>query len=238
MTTKDCPPLADRITKSLLGYGIIAGPIYVVVAVAQVSTRAGFDPTRHAVSQLANGEFGWVQTANFLVTGAMTVAGAVGVGRALRPSRLAGWAAGLLAVYGMGLIAAGIMRADPSDGFPPGTPAGMGTMSWHGLGHFLAAGIGFACFVAAGFVVGAAFARRREVGWAWFSRITAVAFAASFALLSSGGGTTAILLFTAAVVLAWAWLTAVSAKLYGTVGKPQTLAYETATNKDGSSQRQ
>jgi hypothetical protein len=40
-------------------------------------------------------------------------------------------------------------------------------------------------------------------------------FAASFAALSSGsGGATTILVFTAAVVLVWAWLTAVSVKLY------------------------
>jgi hypothetical protein len=39
----DCPPLADRITKSLLGYGIIAGPCYVIVAVAQILCRDGYD---------------------------------------------------------------------------------------------------------------------------------------------------------------------------------------------------
>ena len=64
-----CPPLADRITKSLLGYGVIAGPVYVVAVAAQEATRDGFDPTRHAASQLANGDFGWVQTATFLITG-------------------------------------------------------------------------------------------------------------------------------------------------------------------------
>jgi len=40
-------------------------------------------------------------------------------------------------------------------------------------------------------------------------------FAASFVALSSGSGNaTTILVFTAAVVLVWAWLTAVSVKLY------------------------
>lgn len=94
MTTTDCPPLAVRVTKSLLGYGVIAGPIYVVVAAAQMSTRAGYDPTRHAVSQLANGTLGWIQVANFLVTGAMTVAAAVGVRRALGAGRRSAWAGG------------------------------------------------------------------------------------------------------------------------------------------------
>ena len=63
MTTSVRPPLAERITKSLLGYGVIAGPIYVVTVAAQAATRNGFDPTRHAASQLANGDFGWIQIA-------------------------------------------------------------------------------------------------------------------------------------------------------------------------------
>ena len=103
MTTTDCPPLPVRITKSLLGYGVIAGPIYVVVAAAQMFTRDGYDPTRHAVSQLSNGDLGWIQIANFLITGAMTIAAAVGVRRALGPGRLSAWASGLLAAYGFGV---------------------------------------------------------------------------------------------------------------------------------------
>ena len=143
MTTSVRPPLAERITKSLLGYGIIAGPIYILVVAAQAATREGFNPTRHAASQLANGDFGWIQIANLLVTGAMTIAAAVGVHRALGPDRLSAWGSGLIAAYGAGLVAAGIFRADPSDGFPPGTPAGVGEVSWHGLVHFAVAGVGF-----------------------------------------------------------------------------------------------
>src|SRR6201988_5219753 len=215
MTTTDCPPLPARITKSLLGYGVIAGPIYVLAVAGQMAMRDGFDPTRHAASQLANGDFGWIQIATFLVTGAMTIAAAVGVRRALGPGRLSAWASGLLGGYGAGLIAAGIFRADPSDGFPPGTPPGRDEVSWHGLAHFALAGIAFSCLVAACFVLGASFAGAGQGSWAWFSRITGVVFAGSFMALSSGsGGATTILVFTAAVVLVWAWLTAVSVKLY------------------------
>ncbi|MCT7661713.1 DUF998 domain-containing protein [Mycobacterium deserti] len=215
MATADCPPLSVRITKSLLGYGVIAGPVYVTAAAAQMAVRDGYDPTRHAVSQLANGDWGWVQVANFLVTGAMTIAAAVGVRRALGPGRRSAWAAGLLGVYGAGLVAAGIFRADPSDGFPPGTPAGMGEVSRHGLAHFAVAGIGFVALVAACLVLGAWFGGSGERSWAWFSRITGAAFGLSFLALSTGmGGAAAILVFTAAVVLVWAWLTAVSVKLY------------------------
>jgi hypothetical protein len=219
MTTSDTPPLPVRITKSLLGYGVIAGPIYVVSVAGQAATRDGFDPTRHAASQLANGDLGWIQIITFLVTGAMTIAAAVGVRRALGSGRQSAWASGLLGAYGAGLVAAGIFRADPSDGFPPGTPPGMGEVSWHGMAHFAVAGIGFACLVAACFVLGAWFARDEQAPWAWFSRITGLVFAGSFFALSSGsGGAATILVFTAAVVLVWAWLSAVSVKLYAGVG--------------------
>jgi hypothetical protein len=215
MTTTDCPPLAERITKSLLGYGVIAGPVYVLVVAAQAATRDGFDPTRHAASQLANGGLGWIQIANFVVTGAMTIAAAVGVRRALGPGRMSAWASGLLVAYGAALVVAGIFRADPSDGFPPGTPTRLGEVSWHGLVHFAVAGLGFACLVAACFVLGAWFARGGQAPWAWFSRVTGVVFAGSFLALSSGsGGTVSVLVFTAAVVLVWIWLAAVSVRLY------------------------
>jgi hypothetical protein len=48
--------------------------------------------------------------------------------------------------------------------------------------------------------------------------MTGVLFGGSFIALSSGtGGAATILAFTAAVVLVWVWLAAVSVKLYRTV---------------------
>src|SRR5947209_512281 len=66
------PPMPVKITRSLLGYGVLAGPCYVIVVVAQAATRTGFDPARHPASVLANGPLGWIQITNFLLTGAMT----------------------------------------------------------------------------------------------------------------------------------------------------------------------
>ena len=40
-------PADERTTRSLLGYGIIAGPVFVVVSLAQALTRDGFDLARH-----------------------------------------------------------------------------------------------------------------------------------------------------------------------------------------------
>ena len=136
-TTRGCDP-ATAVTRSLLGWGAVAGPFYVAVSLAQASTRDGFDLTRHPWSLLENGSLGWIQSANFVLTGAMVAAFAVGLARA----GAGRWAPRLLALYGAGLAAAGLLTADPMAGFPVGTPAGPAQApSWHGTLHLAAGGI-------------------------------------------------------------------------------------------------
>ena len=72
-------------THRLLGLGVLAGPLYLVVGIAQALLRDGFVFARHPLSVLANGPGGWIQTANFIITGAMVIAAAVGFRRALAP---------------------------------------------------------------------------------------------------------------------------------------------------------
>ena len=62
-------------SRMLLVCGAAAGPLYIAVGLAQMLTREGFDMRRHALSLLSNGELGWIQIANFLVSGALVVAG-------------------------------------------------------------------------------------------------------------------------------------------------------------------
>src|SRR4051812_41068228 len=83
---------AARITKSLLGYGMIAGPVYLVTSVIEGLTRPGFDFTHHDWSLLSNGPHGWIHITNLIVVGLMTIAGAVGVRRSLRSGPGARWA--------------------------------------------------------------------------------------------------------------------------------------------------
>jgi hypothetical membrane protein len=209
-----CTP-AGRITRSLLGYGVIAGPVYVAAAVAQALTRDGFDISRHAWSLLSNGELGWIQVTNFIVTGLMTVAAAVGLHRALVSGPGRTWAPLLVGGYGMGLIGAGIFRADPAQGFPAGTPQPT-TVSWQGMLHFTVGGIGFLCLVAACFVLANRFAADGQRGLAWFSRVTAIVFLAGFAGIASGSPGPTTLAFVAAVLIVCTWLTTVSVRFYRT----------------------
>jgi len=88
------------VTRSLLGYGVIAGPIYLTAGLIQALTRDGFDLGRHDLSLLANGPLGWIQVANLVITGLMTIAAAVGLGRALRAGRGGTWGPRLIGVSG------------------------------------------------------------------------------------------------------------------------------------------
>ena len=142
------------VTRALLRCGVLAGPFYLAVGLIQALLRDGFDLARHPLSLLANGPAGWVQTANFVLTGLMVVAAAVGFGRVPGPkSRAVTW---FLGAFGAAMIVAALFPADPMDGFPPGTPQGPPTaISTTGLVHFVAGALGFtslaiSCFFAAG----------------------------------------------------------------------------------------
>ena len=210
-----CPP-GQRVTRSLLGYGIVAGPFYVVVSITQALLREGFDLRRHEWSLLATGGPGWIQITNFILTGAMVVAAALGLSRAWTTGAGHRTAPILIAIYGVSLVGAGIFTADPMLGFPVGTPAGPpAVVSLHGILHLVCGGVGFGCLIAACLVIGRRFRRQGQPGWAWFSRITGVLFLAGFGGVVSGATTPGVnLAFTAAVVLAWTWLSALSLHVY------------------------
>jgi hypothetical protein len=210
-----CTP-AQRVTRSLLGYGIIAGPMYVLISITQALTRDGFDLRRHQWSLLANGSFGWIQTANFVLSGAMIIAAAVGLRRSLHTGRGSMWGPRLIGGYGLSMMAAGVFRADPALGFPVGTAEGPGQISWHGMAHFAAAVLGFACLGAACFVLARRFAVEDRRPWAVGSQLVGAVFLMGFAAVASSGGSEAAnLAFTAAVIMVCGWVTAVSIDRYG-----------------------
>ncbi len=214
-----CVSPADRITRSLLGWGAVAGPFYVTVSLAQALTREGFDLGRHSWSVLANGSWGWIQTANLILTGVMVAAFAVGLRRALTSGIGAGAVPALIGVYGASLIAAGIFRADPAAGFPVGAPETGAPVSWHGTLHLLAGAIGFGCFAAAAVILGR---RQRAAGHgrrAMLSWVTASLFLLTFAALAgTAGASPTVPAFALAVVLSWAWMTSVAVDCYRRVG--------------------
>lgn len=218
-------PATSSATRVLLACGIAAGPLYLLVSYAQAFLRPGFDAAHNDLSVLANGDLGWIQTTNLILTGALTVLSALGFRLALTPGRGATWGPVLIGIYGAGLVGAGIFTADPMNGFPQGTPPGPPTSgSLHGLLHFITAGIGFAALIAGCCVMSRRFytSQNRKLGA--FSLATGILFLAAFAGIASGSTSAVIVLsFTAAVILAWTWLAITAAHLRRSHPLPPTV---------------
>lgn len=205
----------DSLTRGLLVCGAAAGPIYIAVGACQILVRDGFDMRRHALSHLANGDLGWIQVFNFVFTGVLVLAGALGVRRRLHGSRGGTWGPILLGVYGASLIAAGLFVADPAPGFPPGStpPTAMSTT---GLLHLASGALGFYAIILTCFVFARRFAATGRRGWFVYSLLTGLAFLVIFSGVASGSTATVTLLALYAIVAwTWIWHSALSVSLIG-----------------------
>ena len=202
----------DR-TGPLLTCGVVAGPIYVATSMAQALTRDGFVLHRHAWSQLAAGDWGWVQQTNLAVTGLLVAAFAYGLRRSLSAVRRVRRAATLLAVFGAGMFGAALFTADPALGFPVGTPADYRGVSWHGAGHMITASIGFLAVITATMVMARYFASQHDRTWTMWSLTAGIGFLGSFLGVSSTGSSAGVVAFTLGVVTVFTWLATLAVRI-------------------------
>ncbi len=150
----------------LLIGGVVSTPLFYVVTIVQVLTRTGFDIKRHAISTLTLGDLGWIQSANFIITGLLAVLAAIGCRELLRGGKGGTWGALFIGIYGIGMIVAGIFRPDPGLGFPPGASANMPiSLSAHAALHSIAFFTAFICLIVATIIFARRFAAQGEHGW-------------------------------------------------------------------------
>jgi len=199
----------------LLRAGLVAGPLFVAVFLVEPAFHDGYDPMRHPVSSLELGPSGWVQMLNFIVTGGLFLAGAIGMRATLTSGRGRKWGPRLIAAFGVGMIGAGIFRPDPAFGFPPGTPdAKPDPVSWHGVLHYSIASAAFLALVIAAAVFARRFAAARNRGWAFGSAAVGAALLAGVAAISSGSASAVgSVWLIAAALTAFLWASAVAAHL-------------------------
>jgi hypothetical protein len=155
---------ARRRCERLLVAGVLAGPVFFTSAVTQMLTREGYDITRHPISQLATGSLGWIQITTFVLAGLGSLALAAGIRRTLTEGTGRRLLPICVAIFGAGLVAAGVFTMDPEYGFPVGTPDGpVAEMSWHSMAHSAAAAIAFTALAVAAIVLAVRHTRRRAV---------------------------------------------------------------------------
>lgn len=199
--------------KQLLTWGAIAGPLFVITFLIQGFARLNYNPLRHPVSSLALGEFGWIQVTNFIVAGLLMLAFALGLRFALRPQRGSTWGLLLVAIWGIGLLGAGLFPTDPVSGYPPGTPGLLLNPTAHGALHDQFSLAGFLALTMACFVFGHRFASRGERGWAFYSMITGFLFPLGIVLSSAAFSQNANLVAFGGLIqrltitIGWTWIT-------------------------------
>ncbi|GIJ30413.1 hypothetical protein Vqi01_55750 [Micromonospora qiuiae] len=207
------PTRPSRTTKTLLLCGAVAGPLFVLAFLIQGAARDDYDQLRHPVSSLAIGTYGWIQTANFLLCGLLTLAFAVGVRRTLRRGKAGTWGPLLIGVWAIGLLGSGAFITDPISGYPPGTPDQLPEHTTSGALHDGFALFGFPALLIVFFVFTRKFVGQRRYGWASYSALTGLAFLAGDILASAGFSQAAGLVDLAGlyqritVVIGLLWLT-------------------------------
>lgn len=202
------PAHLRRQTNALLFGGLVAGPLFIATATVQGLLRDGFDISRHPFSALSVGDFGWVQIANFVVTGLLVIAASIGLRRMLPASRRARRGTSLLVAHGIGLIAAGVFVTDAADGFPVGTPDGLpDTFSWHAVARGIVTPLAFLAIVAACFVLAGPLEERYGRGWGRASHMVPFGIVLVMAAPGIGGISVRLAVGTALVL---GWLAAVS----------------------------
>jgi hypothetical protein len=207
------PPPSDldrhaAVTRSMLGWGVVAGPFYLAFGLVIALNRAGFDLSRDALSVLLIGDWGWVQGLNLVLSGAMTIVAASGLWRTPDWPRTS---AVLVAVYGGCLVLSAFAVPDAASADAPTVP---------GVLHLVFGAIGFLTLGVAAIVAGGWFRRRSSRGSLWSlvaGIVVIIGFAAGGALATDPGG---VLMIWLGVVTGWLWLALACIAAYRAVPHP------------------
>jgi hypothetical membrane protein len=222
-----------RLTRFLLAGGVIGPVLFIIVFLIEGATRPGYSAWRNYVSQLSTGEGGWVQIANFIVCGLLSLGFALALWSSWsssRPARGFAWGPTLLIIFGLDLIVAGIFVTDPALGYPPGSPLGSQGQTLHGDIHGVAGLLTFGVLAAACFVYAQRFRSDPDwKGWTAYSNVTGAIIALGFiaATVSSVLDERGVvpnaptgLIQRIAIIAGWGWIALLALRL---LRKPRLL---------------
>lgn len=198
--------------RKLLYAGATGPLIFIAVFLIAGATRPGYSSLRNMVSQLATGDGGWVQVANFLVLGTLMLAFATGLRQTLKGNRGSIGAPVSFGLFGVALLVAGIFVTDPGLGYPVGAPE---VHTTHGIIHGFSGLAAFLTLASAAFAMSWHFSGEAGArAWVVYSvAIGALIFAfffGSFALSAINPATPGGLLQRITIIGGWTWIAAVA----------------------------
>jgi hypothetical membrane protein len=226
----------NPVTRFLIAGGAIGPLLFIIAILIEGATRPGYNAWHNYGSSLSLGELGWMQIANFLICGLLTLCFAVGLRQVLRTGRSSVGGPIMLGIFGVALIIAGIFVTDPSLGYPVGTHSS-GPQTLHGTIHGVAGLIAFSSLAIASFVMARRFAGDPNwKGWALYSFITGALIAVFFiattvvSALDENGvlpGSPTGLLQRIAIIVGWGWVTLLAIRLLRLMRSPVSMAEST-----------
>jgi hypothetical protein len=218
----------SSLDRTLLACGVASTPVFYALAAVQLALRPGYDIRTQPISFLALGELGWIQVANFVVTGALALAGALGLRHALRSQR-GGTAGPILAgLYGLGMIGAGLFGPDPIP-----APGQAPQMSVTGAVHMVAFLVSFLSLIVACFVFARRFSAVGKRGWALYS-IASALLAPGLVAASMANPSWAGVIVGAAGLVLFGWYSLVAFKVRAETSTARALTPKRQRREAGS----
>ena len=177
-------------TLALIACGTFGGILFAIVYLIEGATRPGYIAWQQAISALSLGPGGWVQQANFVFFGMLTLCSAIGWRWALTPGVGSVWYPILKIATGIALTMDGFFSQDPARGYPVGAVVGAPTL--HGMIHVIFAFVSITSIAVGEFVLARRFAvDRRWRGWvipAILTGLLTIVFIALFGASGAAGG--------------------------------------------------
>ncbi|GAB3440150.1 hypothetical protein GCM10027570_05370 [Streptomonospora sediminis] len=156
--------------------------------------KPDYNPVSDAVSEAGIGRGGWLQIANFIISGLLVTASASAISQTVNR-----WTGRFVVLVGMGLALSGVFVSDP---VPTGDP------TWHGLAHNVVGTVSSAALIAACF---AASGWRATPLWRWYCILAGVAMPATFVVALAAPDTLGIWQRLTNII-GWTWLIALEVR--------------------------
>ena len=213
----------DAKAKTLLLCGAIAGPLFITAVLIEGAMRADYNSFRYPLSSLSIGELGWMQIANFILTGILLFIFSIGLRRVFNSSERKFSGPLLIMLVGIGLIGAGICYTDPVYGYPPDKPLMLAQFTIRGHLHDTFSMLVFICLPSACFVFRKRFVATAKSGWATYSSVTGFAIIVTFILAAMGFkqlpgfADVAGLFQRLCITIGWTWMSLLSIHLLRTL---------------------
>src|ERR1017187_9942167 len=176
----------DKTTKWLLTCGQLGCFLFIVLFLIQGQLRDAYSPLKFPISSLSIGHYGWIQRANFLISGSLIFLFAIGFRRATPILKSSLWTSRLIGAVGLGLFGAGLFSSDPVYGYPMSEHIRIAQFTITGHLHDFFSILVFVCLPICCFKMRNRFMEFNNKKWATYTLISVIGMLTCFIIAAVG----------------------------------------------------